>query len=111
MAYVGNAVTLVTPSIEGTFNVFAYATSDAITVVAGAGYFADGGERGMGVGDWLFCVAAGYPFLMYVTAETGLACTAEVATLAMVNGNSVPTTQPPVGSGILWNNAGFACFA
>ena len=111
MAYVGSALTLVTASIEGSFNMFAYVTADAISAVTVVGYFADGGERGMGVGDWMFCVAAGYPFLMYVTEEIGVACTAEVATLAAINGNSLPTTQPTPGSGVLWNNGGFVCVA
>ena len=110
MAYVGKAVTLVTPSIEGTFNVFAYVTADNINLVAATNYFTDGVERGMGPGDWIFCAAAGYPFLMYVTAKSGLACTAEVAVLAL-NGGQFPITNPGPGSGIVWNNAGFLCVA
>ena len=30
MAYVGNSITLVTPSIEGSFSVFAYVTTDSV---------------------------------------------------------------------------------
>lgn len=111
MAYLGSAVTLVTPSIEGTFNVFAYVTADNITAVTATNYFFDGAERGMGVGDWIFCVAAGLPFLMYVISESGFHCTAEVATLAATNGNALPTVPPAPGSGLLWNNGGFVCVA
>ena len=82
MAYVGSALTLVTASVEGTFNVFAYVTADTIATVTTGYYFSDGIKRGLNVGDWIFCAAAGYPFLMYVTASRGFACAAEVATLA-----------------------------
>lgn len=111
MAYVGNNVVIVAQSIEGSFQIFSYSTTDNITTVTGANYFSDGAERGMNIGDWIFCVAAGYPFLMYVVSSLGLACTAESASLSIINGNSLPTVEPPAGSGIIWNNGKFICIA
>lgn len=111
MAYNGALLSLVTQSIEGAFNVFAYFTADNITSVTAAHYFADGVERGMGVGDWLFIQAGGFPFLGYVAAESGLAVTVEVAVLSITGGGGFPTTNPGPGTGIIWNNAGFLCVA
>ena len=46
MAYVGTALTLVTASVEGTFNVFAYVTADTIATVTTRYYFSDGINHG-----------------------------------------------------------------
>ena len=110
MAYTGKSVALVAQGIEGTVQLFAYVTADQITAVIGAGYFSDGGERGMKAGDWIFCVAAGNPFLLSVVSVSGFAVTAASAVLNL-SGNSFPTTQPVAGSGIIWNNAGILCVA
>ena len=108
--YIGNDLLLISQSIEGSFSIFNYTTSDTIDEVIAANYFADGGERGMRVGDWIFCISAGLPFLLYVSASNGLSCTAESAVLAL-SGGSFPTTAPPAGSGVIWNNGNFLCVA
>ena len=108
MAYVGSALTLVTASVEGTFNVFAYVTADTIATVTTGYYFSDGIKRGLNVGDWIFCAAAGYPFLMYVTASRGFACAAEVATLAAAQSSlefSETANFTPSVPGVYWLNA------
>lgn len=110
MAYSGAALALIATGIEGEYNIFAYLTADAITTVLETGYFADGGERGMKVNDWVFCSAAGAPIILFVSAVDDLACTVEPIVLSL-DGLSFPTTNPGPGSGLIWNNAGFLCVA
>ena len=111
MAYVGANLIVVAQSLEGSFDIFSYSTTDSVTTVTETNYFSDGAERGMSVGDWIFLVAAGYPYLLYVSESSGLKCTAESASLSIINGNLLPTVKPPSGSGALYNNGGFVCIA
>ena len=111
MAYTGSSLSLIAASIEGSFNIFSYISPDSIQAVTANNYFSDGVERGMGVGDFLFAVVTGVPYILYVSASSGLACTVESAVLSLINGNSLPTINPGAGSGLIWNNAGFVCVA
>jgi hypothetical protein len=110
MAYVGNSLALVVDSIEGSFSMFSYQSSDNIASILATNYFLDGVERGMKVGDYLFAIVQGLPFILCVASTTGLACTVTPAVLA-ISGSSLPTSNPGAGSGQLWNNAGFVCVA
>lgn len=111
MAYVGSKLTIVAQSIEGDFQIFSYSTTDNVTAVTANNYFSDGAFRGMNIGDWVFLVAAGYPYMLYIYASNGTACSGETASLSLINGNSLPTVQPAAGSGAIWNNQGFVCVA
>lgn len=110
MAYTGNTLSIISQSIEGAFNICVYVTLDTIAQVLGAGYVSDGGERGLQIGDIVFAVIGGIPYVTFVSAITGLACTLESAALA-INGNSLPRTNPGVGSGALWVDGGFVVVA
>ena len=111
MAYVGANLSMLMETIEGSFSTFVYVTSDTIAQVLAAGYFSDGVERGMSVGDVVFASVGGVPYLLYVASSSHGACSVSPYTLAILNGNGFPTSQPPLGSGLLWNNGGFVCVA
>lgn len=111
MAYTGNTLSLIANSIEGNFNLFCYLTGDTIQQVTATNYFFDGGERGMQVGDFLFAICAGIPFVLYVSAIAGLEATVQSAVLSLISGADIPTVNPGPGSGLIWNNAGFLCVA
>lgn len=110
MSYTGNTLSVIAQSIEGSFNVCVYMTADTVAQILAAGYMADGGERGLRIGDIVFAVVGGIPYVMFVSAISGFACTLESAALA-INGASLPVINPGVGSGNLWNNGGFVCVA
>lgn len=111
MAYVGSTLVLLAESIEGTNNLFSYKTSDVGATVLSAGYFSDGAERGMQLGDLVFIYAAGVGFLAYVSLISGFACSLAAVSIALINGNALPTSNPGPGSGLLWNNGSFVCVA
>lgn len=110
MAYTGNTLSLIANSIEGSFNIFCYQTTDPVSGVLATDYFVDGVDRGMHVGDFVFAVVGGIPFTLYVSAEDGFACTVTSAAVA-IDFSHLPTTNPGAGSGLAWNNAGFLCIA
>ena len=111
MAYSGENLAVMAQTIEGNFSIFFYSSPDNLATIIGVNYFKDGVERGMQVGDFVFAVVAGVPYMLYVYASSGLACTVEPATIALVNGNVFPTTNPGPGTGLIWNNGGFLCVA
>lgn len=110
MAYTGGTLSLMANTIEGNFHLFAYITFDTIAEVLAAGYVADGTVRGMILGDFVYTVLSGVPYMLYVSAVSGEACTLTSVALA-INGADLPTTNPGVGTGDLWNNGGIVCVA
>ena len=111
MAYSGALLSLMVGSVEGSFNIFVYQSQDDIGTVLDSNYFSDGFERGMQIGDFVFAVCSGVPYLLYVESQNGSAFTANTMSLALINGNALPVTNPGPGTGLLWNNAGFVCVA
>ena len=111
MAYTGSTLSLMSTTIEGSFSIFLYVTSDSIASVLAANYFSDGEDRGMHVNDVIYAVCGGQTFMLTTIAQSGLAFTAGAVAFAMINGSSLPTSSPPVGSGLLWNNGNFLCVA
>ena len=110
MAYIGNNLSTLVQTVEGTFGIFLYVTSDSMVLVTSAGYLSDGVARGMELGDFCFVVSGGVPFLLYCSNVVGKACTLASVSVAL-NGNNLPTSNPGVGSGFLWNNGGVVCVA
>jgi hypothetical protein len=110
MAYTGNTLSVIAQSIEGSFNVCVYMTTDTVAEVLGSGYVSDGGERGLQVGDIVFAVIGGIPYMLFVGSVSGLSCTLFSIALA-IDGNSLSKSNPGVGSGELWNDGGFVVVA
>jgi len=111
MAYSGANLSIMTQTVEGSFKLFFYASTDSLATVVSANYFADGVERGMQVGDFVFALVAGVPYMLFVASNVGNACTVTGVTVALVNGNTFPTTNPGPGTGLIWNNGDFLCVA
>jgi hypothetical protein len=110
MAYTGNTLSVITQTIEGYFHVYVYITFDTIAEVLATGYVSDGTERGMLLGDFVFAVIGGVPYMLYVSAVSGEACTLS-SVAVFINGADLPVINPGVGSGELWNNGGVVCVA
>ena len=110
MAYTGNTLSVITQTIEGYFHVYVYITFDTIAQVLASHYISDGTERGMILGDFVFAVIGGVPYMLYVSAVSGEACTLASVAVA-INGSDLPTSNPGVGSGLLWNDGGFVVVA
>ena len=111
MAYSGANLSVMAQTVEGNFSLFFYASPDSLITVTGLNYFADGIERGMQVGDFVYAVVAGIPYMLYAASRVGIACTVSAVTIALINGNVFPTTNPGPGTGLIWNNGGFLCVA
>lgn len=84
MAYAASGLNLLIPRITGGPAVFHYSSADAHGTVEGAGYFSDGGDRGMKVGDTVIVVDndAVATTIHTVTTVTAGAATINAATLA-----------------------------
>ena len=110
MAYTGNTLSLIANTVEGYFHIYAYITFDTIAQVIAPKYISDGVERGLILGDFVYAITGGVPYMLYVSAVSGGACTLSSVAVA-ISGADFPTTNPGVGSGTLWNNGGVVCVA
>ena len=61
MAYTGATLSLLGGTIEGGWKFWVYTTSDSLATVKGAGYFSDGGNRGMELGDFVLVINTATP--------------------------------------------------
>ena len=112
MAYNGQSLSLVANNLEGPNSIFLYVTSDILSVVLGSNYFVGGFALGtqtrLKINDFIFAVCAGVPVILTISAVSDAGCTAVTVNS---NGGSYPTTRPPDGSGIVWNNGNYLCVA
>lgn len=70
MAYTGNTLMLISSGLAGKGQLWRYETADAAGDVDAAGYFADGGNRGMRVGDFVLVYNTGTKALTSHVVQT-----------------------------------------
>lgn len=99
MAYVGNSLSCVAQTIEGTVNIYVYVSTDTIATINGAGYFSDGASRGMTVGDLVAAInpTTGAMTWLSVTSVSGLAVTTATASGSGLSGY-IPETKYTTGA-------------
>lgn len=84
MAYTGSSLSQIGGTLEGGFKLWTYATSDSLATVKGAGYFSDGGSRGMEVGDFVLVINTVTPAFAIYAVSAVAAGAATVAGTAIV---------------------------
>lgn len=84
MSYANTGLKLVQTGVSGGPNLWNYTSADARTSVEGAGYFSDGTDFGMKLGDTVIVVyTTGYVTTIHsVSAVSGTACTINAAVLS-----------------------------
>jgi hypothetical protein len=84
MAYTGSSLSQINGTIEGGWKEWVYVTSDSLATVKGAGYFSDGANRGMEVGDFVRVVNTATPAYAIYAVSAVSAGAATVAGTAIV---------------------------
>lgn len=75
MAYEAGMLAVLNQTIEGSFSLFLYVTSDTPAEVLAPGYFSDGAVRGMDYGDLIVVLSNDVPYFLYCSGISGESCT------------------------------------